>query len=93
MCSRVRVGDVPGRLLEPDRDQDRPEDGPEVVARPADDHRREQHHGLRVAPGRRGPRGDVGDQDAPGQAGDRANQARVRLDELITKLTELKGKP
>jgi hypothetical protein len=30
---------------------------------------------------------------AAGQASDRGNQARFRLDELITKLTELKGKP
>ena len=47
-----------------------PSTAPQVVARPADDHRREQHHGLGVAPGRRGPGGDVGDQDAAGQAGD-----------------------
>ena len=66
----VGRGDVPGDLLEADRHQDRPEDGAEVVARPADDHRREQHHGLRVAPRRRRPGGDVGDQDAAAEPGD-----------------------
>ena len=66
----VRGGDVAGDLLEADRHQDRPEDRAEVVAGPADDHRREQHHGLGVAPRGRRPGGDVGDQDAAAEPGD-----------------------
>jgi hypothetical protein len=66
----VRGGDEPGDLLEPDRDQDGPEDRAEVITSAADDHGGEQHHGLGVPPGRRGPGGDVGDQDPAAQPGD-----------------------
>src|SRR5712691_5276716 len=51
-------------LLEADRDEQRAEDGTDVVAAPADDDGREQDDGLRVEPYGRRPELDEADQDS-----------------------------
>src|SRR6202011_741684 len=61
-------GHVAGRLEEPDRDQDRTQDGAEVVAAAADDDRGEEDDRLRVEPAGRGPEGREADQDRTAQA-------------------------
>src|SRR6266566_5651872 len=74
--------DEASRFLEPDRNEQRTQDRPDVVAAPADDDGGEEDDRLGIEPHRRRPQLDEAHQDRAGQAGNDAADDEHRHLEL-----------